>query len=138
MKCAQAGLVVHQSQPWLCGSPDGLLKYQGSPCLLEIKCPYKRRDSILIDATEKVSFLKYVKYVDGQLTLQKSHRYYTQVQLLMYVCNVSLCFFFVHSNVHDITLLIERDEDFISTAVRGLEDFYFMWLLPALAMRHNM
>ncbi|XP_077543093.1 uncharacterized protein LOC144155489, partial [Haemaphysalis longicornis] len=110
----EAGLVVQQSQPWLCGSPDGLLQYQGSPCLLEIKCPHSRKDSKLIDATKEVSFLKYVKYIDGRLTLLKSHKYYTQ----------------------SITLLIERDEVFISTAVRALEDFYFVWLVPALAMRH--
>lgn len=128
--------MVHESQPWLCGSPDSLLKYQGSPCLLEIKCPFKRKDTILIEATEELSFLQYVKYVDGRLTLLKSHRYYTQVQLLMCVCNMSMCFFFVYSDVQSITILVERDEAFISSAVRALEEFYFVWLLPALAMRH--
>lgn len=89
----QTGLVVHPLQPWLCGSPDGLFRRGDDVCLLEIKCPYSRRNNILIDVEKEISFVPYVKYVNGKLTLLPSHRYYTQVQLLMYVCNLAECFF---------------------------------------------
>lgn len=124
-------------QPWLCGSPDGLFYRGDEVCLLEIKCPFSRRDNVLIDAEKEISYVPYVKYLNGKLTLLPSHRYYTQVQLLMYVCNVAECFFFVYSSAQSIVVVVERNNLFLSYAVRALEEFYFTFLLPALAKQRN-
>ncbi|XP_077502566.1 uncharacterized protein LOC144113400 isoform X1 [Amblyomma americanum] len=89
----ETGLVVHTAQPWLCGSPDGLFETAKGVCLLEIKCPFSRRNRDIIDVDQEITFVPYIKYKNGKLTLLASHRYYTQVQLLMYVCNLNECFF---------------------------------------------
>lgn len=134
----QTGLVVHPLQPWLCGSPDGLFVHRGDTSLLEIKCPYAQRDSDVIDHELQRSFVSYVKYVNGELTLSKTHKYYTQVQLLMYVCNLEVCFFFVYTSKQSVTVVVPRDDSFLSSAVRALEAFYFVWLLPAFVQRRPM
>ncbi|XP_054924169.1 uncharacterized protein [Dermacentor andersoni] len=129
----ETGLVLHSLQPWLAGSPDGLFLSDQKPCILEIKCPFSRKDDIIIDDRLEHSFVPYVKYVNGRLALLKSHKYYTQVQLLMYVCNVQSCYFFVYSSKQSIIIDIERDNSFLYASVRALEEFYFAWLLPAFA-----
>ncbi|KAG0433921.1 hypothetical protein HPB47_019477 [Ixodes persulcatus] len=54
-------------------SPDGIVCCDDGYRLVEIKCPYKLRDSELIDHRSETSFVPYVKYVDGRLILKKSH-----------------------------------------------------------------
>ncbi|XP_072140160.1 uncharacterized protein [Dermacentor andersoni] len=100
--------------------------------VIEIKCPFSRKDIIIDDRLEH-SFVPYVKYVNRRLTLLKSHKYYTQVQLLMYVCNVQSCYCFVYSSKQSIIIDIERDNSFLCASVRALEEFYFAWLRPAFA-----
>ncbi|KAG0415482.1 hypothetical protein HPB47_007346 [Ixodes persulcatus] len=56
-------------------------------------------------------------YVDGKLRLRTSHRYYTQVQMLMYILNLKECFFFVYTTVDSVTVLVDRDNPFLETAV---------------------
>lgn len=129
----QAGLLVHPSQPWLSGSPDGLFSTGEDTCLLEIKCPYARRDEEIINHQEEKCFVPYLKYINGRLTLSKTHRYYTQVQLLMFICNVQECFFFVYTQKQNIIVCVQRDDGFLSEAVGALEDFYFAYLLPELS-----
>lgn len=131
----QTGLIVHPTQPWLGGSPDGLFTSGRGTCLLEIKCPFKKAEDLLIEHETETSFLRYIKYVDGKLALLRSHTYYTQVQLLMYVCGIQECFLFVYSNKQSITVVADRDEGFLCESVRRLEEFYFNGLLPAFAVR---
>ncbi|XP_077498689.1 uncharacterized protein LOC144109766 [Amblyomma americanum] len=131
----ETGIVVHIAQPWLCGSPDGLFETASGVCLLEVKCPFSSIGDLIIDAEHQLTFVPYIKYTNDRLTLLPSHQYYTQVQLLMYICNINECFFFVYSTRQSITLIVERDSHFLCSAVRSLEDFYFAWLLPALVQK---
>lgn len=114
---------MRKQQPWLCGSPDGLFTKGDGP-LLEIKCPHSIRKSVVLDATKEVCFVKYLMYVDGKLHLRTSHRYYTQVQMLMYILNLKECFFFVYTSVDSAIFLVDSDDPFLETALRYLEAFY--------------
>lgn len=93
--------------------------------LLEIKCPYKRRNDIIINADTEESHVEYIVYEGGLLKLKKRHHYYTQVQIAMYVTNTRECFFFVYTYQQSIIVVVERDEEFLSEAVPRLEYFYF-------------
>ncbi|KAL1478027.1 hypothetical protein MTO96_016900 [Rhipicephalus appendiculatus] len=128
----QVGLIVHLTQPWLCASPDGLFKVVYNTTLLKIKCPYSRKDDIIIDAGKEMSFVKYIVYEAGQLKLRKRHPYYTQIQLSMYVRNTHECFFFVCTNKHSATIVVPRDDEFLSEAVPKMEYFYFNYYLKNL------
>ncbi|KAH7943949.1 hypothetical protein HPB52_013727 [Rhipicephalus sanguineus] len=80
-RVTQVGLVIHPQQPWLCASPDGLFHTSKGITLLEIKCPYSRKDDVIIDPDLCESFISYVVYEDGCLKLTRSHPYYCQVQV---------------------------------------------------------
>ncbi|XP_054926413.2 uncharacterized protein [Dermacentor andersoni] len=128
----QVGLIVHLKQPWLCASPDGLFKYGDQTTLLEIKCPYSRKDDVLIDHTKESSFIKYIVYRDGHLEVNKRHQYYTQMQITMYVTNTTQCFFFVYTSKQTVPIVVERDEHFLSEAIPRLEHFYFNFYIKHL------
>ncbi|KAH7937142.1 hypothetical protein HPB49_008133 [Dermacentor silvarum] len=77
----QVGLVVSPLQPWLCCSPDGIVQGNEAIHLVEIKCPYSLKDSLLIDHQNLVSFVPYVVYENGRLSLKRGHQYYTQLRM---------------------------------------------------------
>ncbi len=95
------GLVIKRSQPWLCASPDSLVKIGEDLIVLEIKCPSSCREKEI-----KVPYLK-----NGELV--KSDKYYTQVQLQLYCCNLKKAHFFVYSSADYVLLEIEKDQEFL-------------------------
>lgn len=74
----QTGLIMHVKQPWLCASADGLFRADKTT-LLEIKCPYSRKNDVIIDEQNEVTFVKYIVYEDSHLKLRKRHPYYSQI-----------------------------------------------------------
>ena len=100
-----SGLVIKQSKPYLCGSPDGIIfNFTKSlkPIILEVKCPISKKDSTDID-------MDYIK--NGKL--KKNHIYYGQCQLNMYVANADLCHFFLYSKNANKLIEINRDDDYL-------------------------
>lgn len=130
---------MHKEKPWLCGSADGLFQQGSDTVLLEIKCPSSIRGQPVVDANENKTFTSCLVYVDGKLCLKPSHNYYTQVQVLMFVLDLQSCYFYVYtSDEHDATVLVPRNDTFLSNAIASLERFYFSWYLPALTQKYEM
>lgn len=125
--------MVHPEQPWLCGSPDGLVIAGETTHLVEIKCPFTLRDSMLIEYEKGISHAPFLQYVDGKLTLKSSHAYYTQLMVMLYVLNLSDALFFVYSKKQSITVEVKRNDKFLAEYIPKLECFYFTHLLKALA-----
>jgi hypothetical protein len=69
--------------------------------LLEIKCPSSCKDLPI-----NVEYIK-----DDEL--KKSHPYYTQIQLTMFVCNAEEAAFFVYSSVDQKCLRVPFDQAFV-------------------------
>lgn len=126
----QVGTVVHPVQNWLSCSPDGIVVIEDEVHLLEIKCPFSRRGRELVDYQK--SFVCYLQFIDGEVHLKRSHPYYKQVQIQMYVLNAKKCLFFVYSSVQNITLLLCRDDESLAQAIPKLESFYFTHFLKAV------
>ncbi len=98
----ESGLFVKSCQPWLCASPDGIVKESDGVMLtLEVKCPSSCKG-------KKIS----VPYLD-ESGLKRNHEYYCQVQIQMYCANVSKCHFFVFSEVDSVLVEIMRDDVFL-------------------------
>ncbi len=98
----ESGLFVKSSQPFLCASPDSLIKDgNGNMMTLEIKCPSSCKDKNIN-----------VPYLD-ETGLKPNHEYYSQVQLQMYCANVEMCHFFVFSEVDWVQIVIPRDDSFL-------------------------
>lgn len=132
VEVVEMGLLIHPDQPWLCGSPDGIFCLAGETYLLEIKCPKKCENDGMFGSSGK-SVLDYIQGTCSDPSLKRTHTYYTQVQILMYLLNVNKCFFFVYSAKESLTVHVDKDDSFLQEAIPSLEKFYFSSLLPAAA-----
>ncbi|XP_050537318.1 uncharacterized protein LOC126903263 isoform X1 [Daktulosphaira vitifoliae] len=131
IKC---GLVIHQKQPWICASPDGIVIQNGKvEKLLEIKCPYNCKDSLLFDEKKQINipYLHYDKE-NSIISLKKNHCYYTQCQIQLYCTGLELCDLFICTKRDCITVTIIRDELFLEKLIKKIELFYFNYFLPKL------
>ena len=84
MEVAECGLIVHPDKGFLAASPDGIVHEveSGATGLLEIKCPYTKRNSTLTEACENDDFFCCI--ANSKLHLKCHHTYYHQVQLQLY------------------------------------------------------
>ena len=82
---------MHENYHFLGASPDGLVTWLcHESSLLEIKCPAKHKDNLSINdciATDKEF------YLDKIFLLKSSHKYYTQVQMHIYMYGLKACHF---------------------------------------------
>ena len=89
--------------------------------VLEIKCPSSCKDKPI-----------YVEYLDFLGRLKKTHTYYTQVQIQMYVTGLQLAHLFVYSSKDYKLVSIPFDEAFLKATIPHLEQLYFKECLPTL------
>ncbi|KAH9372577.1 hypothetical protein HPB48_016477 [Haemaphysalis longicornis] len=99
-QCSELGLCISKKWQFIAASPDGLVEC--SCCgrgVLEIKCPYKHRNALVSDISDKTFCL------DENLNLKDTHEYMYQVQAEMECADVDYCDclldaagFFCHSN----------------------------------------
>lgn len=130
--CFQVGLIIDPEQPWLCCSPDGITRTGSKLQLIEIKCPYSLRNKCLIDPDNEISYVHYIHYVNGELELRKSHSYYTQIMMMLYVLRIDNALLYVYSPQRSIALTIQKDEAFLAEYVPKLKEFYFRYFLKAV------
>lgn len=131
IKC---GLVVHQKQPWICASPDGLIiNSKKVKKLLEIKCPYTCKDTLLIDEKSEKINIPYLQYnKEKKIILKQNHNYFTQCQIQMYCTGLEECDLFVCTKQDCITVPVKRDNLFLEKLVKKMEYFFFNYYLPKL------
>ena len=67
--------------------------------------------------------------------LKENHRYYTQVQLQMYVCKVDYVDFLVWTPIDCIISRVNRNDTFISEMVKKLETVWYNHILLELVTR---
>ena len=84
LSCTLSGLCVNPKYPHLGATPDGIVKCDccGNG-LIEIKCPYKHKESHPHSVVDN----KYcLEHVDGLVRLKKTHEYYYQIQGQLAIC----------------------------------------------------
>ena len=93
IKLSECGLFLDKGDPYIGASPDQMVTCDCCPnACLEVKCPYSINYTSPDDPSVK---LPYLKKVDGNITLNNQHKYYTQCQMQMAVTGCSTCYFFV-------------------------------------------
>ena len=126
-KCDLAGLVINPLYPFLGASPDGFTECDCcGKGLLEIKCPFSGKD--LHPSALKGrpgSFL-----TDGGLN--RSHKYYTQVQGQLAITNRQFCDFVVWTPIGLITQRIYHDSFFGEKVVKKLTSCFVENILPEI------
>ncbi|XP_021362623.1 uncharacterized protein LOC110456300 [Mizuhopecten yessoensis] len=127
----KAGFVISVKKPFLGASPDG---HTFCECcgkgLLEIKCPYKIRDTKVKEALKDNTFC-----IDDTFSLKKTHKYFAQVQLQMFVCDGDYTDFVVWSPIDRVITRVQRDNNFINAMIEKLQNFWKLVVLPELLTR---
>ena len=126
--CRKAGFIISKQMPFLGASPDGVIECQ---CcgrgVLEIKCPFKYKSSLLADVINTDGTF----FIDCNKKLKSKHKYYTQVQMEMFVAKVNYCYLVVL--MKDLTVIrIEFDKIFCETLLPKCESLFVNYVLPEL------
>ena len=136
-ECANIGLVIDNEYPCLGASPDA--KFNCSCCnfgVVEIKCPYSLRDSMLSQVIHDKEKEFYITYESGMYTLNKKHQYFTQVQLEMRVTETNVCNFVVWTPHETLILEVKGDKEFQDTLCTSLVKNWVDHILPELVTRN--
>ena len=130
-------MYINPKWPFIGASPDGIVKCDCcAEGVVEIKCPYKHRESTIEYAA--VNDKQFCLTTQGDLLhFSQSHEYYYQMQTQIFVCDVEyrdFCVFtFNETDNGELTFHIERiprDEAFWEECVLKSEDFFVTCLLP--------
>lgn len=128
------GFVVNPGLPFLGASPDGkvLDKSERDPFgLLEIKCPFKFRNSNIKDAALSSEFC--LAYVADEIKLKRNHNYFYQVQGQMAISGIKWCDFVVYTFESIFVERIAFDETlWCNNMLPSLLQFYRNYGLPFL------
>jgi len=74
----ECGLVINHLNPWLCGSPDGIVMSDGKPIkVLEIKCPISCINQPIITDAGECNLNYLIKDSNGVIMLKKPHLLYS-------------------------------------------------------------
>lgn len=137
LEVTESRLYINPLWPFISASPDGIINCKCCPKgVLEIKCPYCHRDESIVSATVNDKNFCLTEDYEG-LHLDHSHQYYYQVQMQIFVCDVTYCDFCVCTFGRDKeeSTHIERvykDDPFWNKCVTKAESFFKMCLLPEL------
>ena len=107
-------------------SPDGINCACCGYEVLESKCPYSCRNTLLLEKSKESTF--FLKKKDGELTLSVHHAYYFQVQAVKLFLLRLRC-------MEKEEFLVQRiylDEPFITMALEKCKGFIMVWVLPEL------
>ncbi len=129
-KVENTGLHVNPEFPHLGASPDGLVSC--SCCgngLLEVKCPYSKRQMSPADSCDGDFYLK---PTENGLKLARTHKYYYQVQGQMAICKRSYCDFVCWTPLGIHIERIQWDPTHWDEVKPHLDHFFLSVVLPKL------
>ncbi|KAM9543371.1 uncharacterized protein ACIB01_011222 isoform 1-T2 [Guaruba guarouba] len=133
VRVEDCGLFIDRDKKWIAASPDGIIKEAATGKalgLLEVKCPYKHRNSTVRDACNDKDFC--LKMEGDSYALKKDHAYFTQVQCQLAATGFQQADFVVHTNKETAVVPVKFDSEFWGQTVPKLEKFYTEAVIPHL------
>ena len=117
--------------------PDGFVKdttYEFPDGLLEIKCPYSKREETPEEACLDLNF--YCKLENYQIRLKNSHAYFHQAQLQIYVASdlCKWCDFCVYTCKGISVEGIFHNKKLQKDAILQLQSFFDDFMLPEIVL----
>ena len=131
LEVQEAGLFVKNDLPYIGASPDAVCYCECcTQFVIEIKCPYSIREKEVANAWNETDFLK---MVDGVLSLNPSHKYYTQIQGQMALVGCSHGYFVVWTTKGPPFIQkVMFDCDFWKTILEDLVFFFKGYVVKVL------
>ena len=128
-----SGLVINPLCPLIRWSPLVHMLWLG---YVGDKCPYSHRGEDVAVAASKDKKFCLQPSSDGSLHLDRSHAYYYQVQMQLFVSDVEYCEFCVCTFSSDETGIhikhISKDIDFWNDCIIKAQSFFKTCILPEL------
>ena len=124
LKTRACGLFVCHSHPYLSASPDRVVSNE---LLLEVKCPFSAREMMISPQT-----VPYLRDVDGEITLDRNHNCFYQIQGQLLCTGASAVDFVVYTKKDLCIVNILRDERFINDMLSQLSHFFNNYFRQAL------
>lgn len=133
-KIKKSGLIIDENNVYLAASPDGIVD---EDTICEIKCPYNAQNLKIKEAVEK-NIIKFLEINNGKIQLKTNDNYMYQIQGQLQVCNKSICYFVVWTEVDVFIEKITRNESYWTAKMQEqLKNFYFnSYLLELLDSRY--
>ena len=118
------GLFVSLDNPWLAGTPDGLVNDPNDDTskslgLVEIKNPYSARNLTLEEAMKTPTFC--LEHKDGLFRLKRRHDYFYQVQCQLYCTKRDWCDFVVRTEKDLHVERIHKDSTWWDGGIHNLQ-----------------
>ena len=132
----KCGFIIHPERGWLGSSPDGVVLDTADKSfagLLELKCPYTKRDILPKEACQDPNF--YCSLSDNDsIILKRAHTYYHQIQLQLYVSSdmYKWCDFCVYTTKGILIERIYPDSKWIESSIPELNDYFENHMLPEI------
>ena len=130
------GSIVHPQERWIVASPDGKVVDPTSDFsngILEIKCPYSKRDIPPNQCCEDLWFDCFFGE-SGEFRLKRDHEFYHQVQVQLVVSSYlySWCDFCTYTTKGVLVEIIHTDCEWIDkyTYIPILEEYFDNQILP--------
>ena len=124
----EAKKVVPKSFKWLVCIPDGITEEKDT--IVEVKCPFKCLNESLENVAEIDENFCLEITGDGELSLRKDHDYFYQVQGMLNIMEVDVCYFAVWTPSQFHHEVIHRDTQLWDEIMfPKLLDFYRVHLL---------
>lgn len=127
----EKGLYISSTCGYLGASPDGLVKNGDEFYLIEVKCPYKYRFQTVDDACKDKSFCCFLDE-NNNVQLKQSHKYFTQIQGQMAICQVQKCELVIYTNKDMKIIEISYDSSFWEDLFKKLKGFYELSVVSSL------
>ncbi len=108
-------------------SPDGLV---GDNICVEVKCPYKYRDSTLAEAVTNSDF--FLHLVNGQYDMKTDHDYYHQIQGALHFTDRTVIHLVVWTTKECTIVIMEKDVEWAILNIPKLLSFYDEFILPKI------
>ena len=126
----KAGLLIDTDLPFIGASADAVATCDcHGKRVVEVKCPYSFRDKTVQEFLADPNC-----YIQSNV-LKNNHKYYTQVQMQMYIHDVQQCDFVVWSPKFTLIVYVPRDNAFCEQLITKCIDFYRKCVLPELLTR---
>lgn len=126
------GIYVSPEDCFLAATPDRIVydcKASQPWGLVEVKCPYSARDRTPLEAARTLKNFM-LKEVDGELSLDRAHDYFYQIQGQMALTGAKWCDFVVYTKCGIVVERVEWDGEFWNSVVRQLSAFFYKYFLP--------
>ena len=132
LKIEKSGLFIFYERPYIACSPDGFIvcKCHGRVCL-EVKCPFKIFNKTIKEGANECDFFT-IK--NDQISLNKNHKYYTQINSQIAITNCKSAYFIVWTLKDLYIEVVKFDQELWDKVKTNLDIFFKTYVSPALLL----